>query len=338
MAIFFASSCMDAYLSMSTFDISAFRWSLVHENRSCWIWRVCSTFFLSISVVSVASFFQSSHALIRGTWIKRSIRSRIGHERRDRYFSIACELQIHSFSGSPMNPHGQGFIAPMREKRAGYRHVIFTRLIVISPSSRGCLRVSRRDLSNSRNSSRKRTHLCARDISPGLASRPPPMIDASLAVWWMMRNGRSVTSGISFERSPATEYILESSICSSLSIDGRIPASAFASIVFPDPGGHCIRILCHHAAAMRSALFACSCPCILEKSTVICVRGMLWISRCGLAMIGRSPRSISTSSERVVTPMISIPGITEASAIFTVGRNIRFIPISRASIVAGSAH
>lgn len=124
-------------------------------------------------------------------------------------------------------------------------------------------------MSNSRNSSRKRTHLWASDISHGLESRPHPMIDASLAVWWMIRNGRSVTSGISFERSPATEYILESSICSSLSIDGSIPARAFASIVFPDPGGHCMRILCHHAAAIRSALFACSWPWILEKSIVM---------------------------------------------------------------------
>ena len=157
-----------------------------------------------------------------------------------------------------MNPQGQGFIAPMSENRAGYRQLIFTRLIVISPSSRGCLSVSRRDLSNSRNSSRKSTPLWAREISPGLASRPHPMIEASLAVWWIIRNGRSVMSGISFERSPATEYILESSICSSVSIEGRIPASAFASIVFPDPGGHCMRILCPPAAAMRRARFACS--------------------------------------------------------------------------------
>lgn len=137
---------------------------------------------------------------------------------------------------------------------------MFTLFIVISPSSRGCLRVSRSDLSNSRNSSRKRTHLWARDISPGRASRHHPIIDASLAVWWMIRNGLSVTIGVSFVSSHATEYIFESSICSSTSIEGSMPARALASIVFPLPGGHCMRILCHHAAAMMSARFACSCP------------------------------------------------------------------------------
>lgn len=55
-------------------------------------------------------------------------------------------------------------------------------------------------------------------------------------------------------------------------------------------------------------------------------------------MIGRSPRSISTASESLDIQMISISGITDASAIFAIGRNIRFMPISRARIVDGSAH
>ncbi len=73
-------------------------------------------------------------------------------------------------------------MAHTREKRAGYRQLIFTLLIMISPSSSGCLRVSRIHLSNSKNSSKKRIPLCASEISPGFASRPPPMIEASLAV------------------------------------------------------------------------------------------------------------------------------------------------------------
>lgn len=257
MAIFFASSLIDAYFSMSTFDISEFLCMRDQENRSFWIWRACSTFFLRLSVVSVSHFCPISQIFTRGTWMKRSIRSRIGPESRERYRSIVFGEQVHSFSGSHMYPHGHGFMAHTRENRDGYRQLILTRLIVISPSSSGWRSVSRICLSNSRNSSRKRTHLCASDISPGFESRPPHMIDASLAVWWMMRNGRSVTRGMSFERSPATEYIFESSICSSVSIDGSIPERAFASMVLPLPGGHCMRILCPPAAAMRSARFAC---------------------------------------------------------------------------------
>lgn len=138
---------------------------------------------------------------------------------------------------------------------------------MISPSSRGCLSVSSIDLLNSRNSSRKRTHLCASDISPGFESRQPPIMDASLAVWCIVRNGRFSIRGISLVRSQATEYIFESSIFSSSSISGSIPARAFASILFPLPGGHCMRRLCQPVAAIRRALLACSCPMICEKST-----------------------------------------------------------------------
>lgn len=258
MAIFRASSDILAKLSISTFDISAFLWIFVQEKRSFWVSLAISTICMISFVVIWFFLFSSSPIFTRGTWMNISIRSRIGPERRERYRSIAIGLQVQDFSGSPIYPHGQGFMAHTREKRQGYLQLIFTRLIVISPSSRGCLRVSRRDLSNSRNSSRKRTHLCAREISQGLASRPHPMIEASLAVWCMMRNGRSVIIGISLVRSPATEYIFESSICSSVSIAGSIPARAFASIVFPLHGGHCMMILCPHAADMMSALFACS--------------------------------------------------------------------------------
>ena len=251
-----------------------------------------------------------------------SMRSNIGPERRERYRSIAIELQVHAFSGSPIYPHGQGFIAHTRENRHGYLQLILTRLIVISPSSRGCLRVSKRDLSNSRNSSRKRTHLWARDISPGLASRPHPMIEASLAVWWMIRNGRSVIIGISLVSSHATEYIFESSICSSVSIAGRIPARALASIVFPLPGGHCMMMLCPHAADMISALFACSCPWIDEKSIAIVERGRIDISSFGLFSRGFIPVSISITSLSLLTGMTSISGMIEASGTFASGRNM----------------
>lgn len=72
----------------------------------------------------------------------------------------------------------------------------------------------------------------------------------------MERNGLCVTSGLSFERSPEIEYILEISIASSSVRSGRIQDRDFARSVFPEPGGPSIKILCHPAAAISSALFA----------------------------------------------------------------------------------
>ena len=46
----------------------------------------------------------------------------------------------------------------------------------ILPSSRGCLRLSSTFLGNSGNSSRNKTPLWARLISPGLGHVPPPTI------------------------------------------------------------------------------------------------------------------------------------------------------------------
>ena len=42
--------------------------------------------------------------------------------------------------------------------------------------------------------------------------------------------------------------------------------NAFASMVLPLPGGHCMRILCPPAAAISSPRFAPSCPLISQKS------------------------------------------------------------------------
>lgn len=47
---------------------------------------------------------------------------------------------------------------------------------------------------------------------------------------------------------------------------------------------------------------------------------------------------ISTSSVSEDTAITSISGITDASWTLSLGRNIRFIPSSRASIAAGRAH
>ena len=79
------------------------------------------TFSLSSWLVSPDRFSQSSPVLTLGTWMNISIRSRIGPESRERYFSIDIGEQVHGFSGSHIYPQGHGFIAPTRENRAGYR-------------------------------------------------------------------------------------------------------------------------------------------------------------------------------------------------------------------------
>ena len=109
-------------------------------------------------------------------------------------------------------------------------------------------------------------------------------------------------------------------------------------MVFPLPGGHCMMILCPPAAAMMRALFACSCPWIVEKSIARVERGSDDISSFGLFTRGATPVSMSTTSWRLFTAMTSISGITDASGTFASGRNIYSYPSSRARIVAGRAH
>lgn len=99
-----------------------------------------------------------------------------------------------------------------------------------------------------------------------------------------------------------------------------------------------MRRLCHPAAAIRRALFACSCPIISEKSVenlglygVITVR----FTHSGMRIV---PERYHTTSLSVSTGITSISGMTDASSVLSRGRNIYFIPSSRASIVAGSAH
>jgi hypothetical protein len=52
--------------------------------------------------------------------------------------------------------------------------VDFALEIVITLSSRGCLITSSTDLLNSGSSSRTKTPLCPREISPGFGKIPPP--------------------------------------------------------------------------------------------------------------------------------------------------------------------
>ena len=56
-------------------------------------------------------------------------------------------------------------------------------VILMCPSSRGCLNTLRTSLGNSVSSSRNSTPLWARVISPGFALAPPPTIATFEAVW-----------------------------------------------------------------------------------------------------------------------------------------------------------
>ena len=82
----------------------------------------------------------------------------------------------------------------------------------------------------------------------------------------MALNGLSTISGLSLDRSPDIEYIFEISIASSSVRSGSIVAKDFASSVFPDHGGPSMRILCHQAAAISRARFACACQMTCAKS------------------------------------------------------------------------
>src|SRR3990167_4806130 len=114
-------------------------------------------------------------------------------------------MHVHSLFSSPKNPHGQGFVAAIKVNLAGKRTEPAAREIVICPSSIGCLNASKTCLGNSANSSKNKTPLWAREISPGLGTLPPPIKPIWLVVWWGLRTGLEVIIGLSTESKLATE-------------------------------------------------------------------------------------------------------------------------------------
>src|SRR5712691_10499748 len=156
------------------------------------------------------------------------------------------------------------------------------RAMVTTPSSIGWRSTSSTFLRNSGSSSRNSTPPCARLTSPGRGYEPPPIRPASEIVWCGARNGRRATSDSPSGKTPATEWILVVSSASSRLILGRIVGSRRANIVFPDPGGPTIRMLCPPAAATSSARLACAS---LHLREVHVVRGAFgkqfrYIDRC----------------------------------------------------------
>lgn len=112
----------------------------------------------------------------------RSSRSRSGPDRRPTYCATCCGVQRHSRTPSPAKPHGHGFMAATRTKRAGKVAVRAAREMLTTPSSSGCRKASSAPRENSSVSSRKSTPLCARLTSPGRGCEPPPTSAAVDAV------------------------------------------------------------------------------------------------------------------------------------------------------------
>ena len=125
----------------------------------------------------------SSSVVSRGTLTIKSILSKSGPDNFERYLWIWNSEHEQSFSLSPRNPHGQGFIAPTSINCAGYLIEFLALEITTSPSSRGCLKTSNTCLGNSASSSKNKTPRCASVISPGFGFEPPQIIPFCDAVW-----------------------------------------------------------------------------------------------------------------------------------------------------------
>ena len=125
--------------------------------------------------------------------------------------------------------------------------------MVMVPSSIGWRRTSVAVRGNSGSSSRKSTPWWARLSSPGRGTLPPPERPAGEMEWCGERNGRDFMREMSEPSMPAMEYIFVVSRLSSNVMSGSIDGMRFASILFPEPGGPIIRVLCPPAAAISSA-------------------------------------------------------------------------------------
>ena len=137
--------------------------------------------------------------------------------------------------------------------------------MVTTPSSMGWRRASSTARGNSGSSSRNSTPLCALEISPGAAARPPPMSAMALVVWCGAEKGRRVISPP--ETSPETEWMTVVSSASCSVMRGRMPGRQRASMVLPEPAVPMSSRLCPPLAAISSALRAAYCPRTDARST-----------------------------------------------------------------------
>ena len=148
----------------------------------------------------------------------------------------------------------------------GYSRVYLAREMVIFRSSSGWRKTSSVDLLNSGSSSRKRTPLWARLISPGCGLVPPPTSATCEMVWCGDRKGRCEMRLVSRLSFPAMLCICVVSRLSASDRGGKIPGRRLAIIDFPLPGGPIMMRLCPPAAATSKARFTLSCPRTSAKS------------------------------------------------------------------------
>ena len=194
------------------------------------------------------------------------MRSSRGPESRPRYRFTSASEHRHRPEGWPYQPHLQGFMAATSMNRLGKTSVPDTREIWTFPSSMGCRSTSRVSFWNSGSSSRKRTPLWAREISPGRGGEPPPERPITEMVWWGERKGRRVRRGSSLVVRPRTEWIWVHSKASRSVRSGRMEGSLRASMDLPDPGGPIMAMLWPPAAAISRARFTGSWPFTSAKS------------------------------------------------------------------------
>ena len=132
--------------------------------------------------------------------------------------------------------HKQGFIAATSWKRAGNSAWRAARATCTTPDSIGSRKVSSTWRFHSGSSSRNSTPQCAREISPGEGSDPPPINAGPVAVWCGQRNRRCRQVDTSTRR-PSTDSTAADSSASSSESGGSIPGSLRASMLLPVPGG-----------------------------------------------------------------------------------------------------
>ena len=106
---------------------------------------------------------------------------------------------------------------------------------------------------NSGNSSRNKTPLCAKEISPGCGLDPPPTKAISEMVWCGDLKGLLLIKDALTANFPATEWILVVSRASCKVKGGKIVGMRLANMVLPAPGGPIKMALCAPAAAISKA-------------------------------------------------------------------------------------
>ena len=167
---------------------------------------------------------------------------------------------------------------------------------------------------------------------------PPPIMPASEMVWCGVRNGLRPQQSRAVAAFPAMLWTLrgldgfvERQDC------GSIPASRFASMVLPEPGGPIIMHVVFHPPPPLRARAAPACPRTSRKSGARAAPAARAWRRALREAILRACVSSSTTSARWRTPNTLTPSTTAASAAFGSGRSDWRIPCSRAQTATDNA-